>query len=99
MRKLTLESLHVESFETTAAAPVSRGTVQAHAEAITGTTCDTYDRCQPTYDPGTCQPSYDPHTCQGTEDWMCCTLGCTRMYETCGVDYCWVEEPTLNCTA
>lgn len=92
MRKLTLESLHVDSFETTAAAPASRGTVQAHAEAepITGRTCEMYD---------TCKASCDPRTCPGTEDWMCCTYGCTRMYETCGVDYCWVEEPTRNCTS
>lgn len=92
MRKLKLESLHVESFETTAEAPASRGTVQAHAEAepATGTTCDTREPCQ---------PSYDPRTCQGTEDWMCCTLGCTRNYETCGVDYCYVEDPSKNCTS
>jgi hypothetical protein len=31
--KLKLESLHVESFETTAAAPGWRGTVQAHADS------------------------------------------------------------------
>ncbi len=92
MRKLKLDSLHVESFETTTAAPRSRGTVQAHAEAepITGTRCDTYDNCKPTY---------DPRTCPETEDWMCCTLGCTRLYETCGVEVCWVDEPTRNCTS
>jgi hypothetical protein len=96
MRKLKPESLQVESFEITAAAPTSRGTVHAHAEAapITGSAC-------PTYDP--CRPSHDPRTCQGTEDWLCCTLDCTlectRLYETCGVDYCYVGDPTRNCTS
>jgi hypothetical protein len=32
MRKLKLESLHVQSFATTAAAPSTRGTVQAHED-------------------------------------------------------------------
>ena len=44
MRKLKLESLQVESFETTAAAPCERGTVEAHGRPPT---IDTYnpDRC------------------------------------------------------
>jgi hypothetical protein len=41
MRKLKLESLHVESYETSSSAPRSVGTVQAH-EAPTQT-CATYE--------------------------------------------------------
>lgn len=88
MRKLKLESLQVDSFDTTAAASGLRGTVPAHAEAITGTRC-------PTYDP--CQPSYDPHNCPYTE-FMDCTYGCTRLYNTCGGNYCWIEK-TADCTS
>lgn len=42
MRKLTLESLAVESFETAAAAPRVRGTVDAHARPKP-TTLQTYN--------------------------------------------------------
>lgn len=50
MRKLTLDSLKVASFETTAAAPRPSGTVQAHAAAA-----PTYNPCY-TYEP-TCGPT------------------------------------------
>jgi hypothetical protein len=41
MRKLKLDSLNVDSFQTTAAAPRSAGTVQAHAAPTH--TCATYE--------------------------------------------------------
>jgi hypothetical protein len=39
MRKLKLESLKVESFDTTAVAPPARGTVQAHAPESRESVC------------------------------------------------------------
>ncbi len=42
MRKLTLDTLAVESFETAASAPVGRGTVNAHARPKP-TTLQTYN--------------------------------------------------------
>lgn len=92
MRKLKPESLHVESFETTAAAPGSRGTVRGHAEAApaTGTRCYTY------YD--TCQvDTREPYCFGGPTEVSYCTERCTN-YDSCGVDPCWVEQ-TTNCTA
>ena len=50
MRKLKLESLHVDSFATSAAAPRLAGTVQAHAAAA-----PTYNPCY-TNEP-TCGPT------------------------------------------
>jgi hypothetical protein len=50
MRKLKLDSLSIESFETSAAAPRSAGTVQAHAAAA-----PTYNPCY-TFEP-TCGPT------------------------------------------
>jgi hypothetical protein len=88
MRKLTLESLHVDSFQTTAAAPRLRGTVQGHAEAITGSRCPSYDPCHP-------QTEYT--VCRETE-YMDCTYGCTRLYNTCGGNYCWIDK-TADCTS
>jgi hypothetical protein len=43
MRKLKLESLQVESFETTALARQERGTVDAHAKPKPPTTLQTYN--------------------------------------------------------
>lgn len=43
MRKLKLESLNVESFQTSAAALRPAGTVQAHAAAAPTQTCATYE--------------------------------------------------------
>jgi hypothetical protein len=49
MRKLMIESLDVESFETAAAAPRSAGTVRAHAAAPTNNPCYTHEpTCGPT---------------------------------------------------
>jgi hypothetical protein len=43
MRKLKLESLHVDSFETSAAASRQAGTVHAHAAIAPTHTCATYE--------------------------------------------------------
>lgn len=101
MRKLKLESLQVESFETTAAARAVSGTVEGHADDVdpaSRDSCPSYCvRCYaPTYDPNTCHQSYDPATCPHTE-FMDCTYGCTRLYNTCGGNYCWIER-TADCT-
>ncbi len=64
MRKLTLESLQVESFETAALAPRMRGTVEAH--------CDP----QPT-PPDDVIGTYDPERC-GWTNFFDCTYGCSN---------------------
>jgi hypothetical protein len=62
MRKLKLESLQVESFETVALAPRLRGTVDAHGDP------------QPT--PTTFSiETYDPARC-GETQYFDCSLGC-----------------------
>ncbi|HEX6040696.1 hypothetical protein [Longimicrobium sp.] len=43
MRKLTLEALTVESFETSSDLPRSAGTVRAHAEPTQGFKCQTIE--------------------------------------------------------
>jgi hypothetical protein len=49
MRKLALDALAVESFEVSAAAPRSAGTVRAHAAAPTQNPCYTHEPgCGPT---------------------------------------------------
>ena len=77
MRKLKLESLNVESFDTTATAPRSRGTVAGHENSAgcgdSGpSVCQVcrsyYDVC----DPGT----YDVAAC-GETQYFDCTYGCT----------------------
>lgn len=86
MRKLTLEALHVESFETTSGAPHMRGTVQANVNTPdTGTTtgpipmgtgpsdcirCDWTMRCQPA--------TYNVQEC-GETQYFDCSLGCTNV--------------------
>jgi hypothetical protein len=100
MRKLKLESLQVESFDTTSFAPDARGTVEGRADAAPDTRNTGPSYCvlcyAPTYDPNTCHESYDPATCPYTE-FMDCTYGCTRLYNTCGGNYCWIER-TADCT-
>ncbi len=100
MRKLKLESLHVESFETVSSTPTARGTVHGHRPNTDG--------CQVTIQPGTgvsdcvvCQPfsqwgcEASINICRDTE-YLDCTYGCTRntcdpRINSCG-DYCWVEN-------
>lgn len=62
MQKLKLESLTVESFETTSNASRLRGTVQAH------------DSIQPT-PPTVSIPTYDVEEC-GETQYFDCSLGC-----------------------
>jgi hypothetical protein len=62
MRKLKLESLAVESFETVAGTPRLRGTVDAHGDA------------QPT-PPTTGLETYDVEACGDTQ-YFDCSLGC-----------------------
>jgi hypothetical protein len=61
MLKLKLESLQVQSFDTTAAPPQARGTVQAHAESE-DSVCSCY--------------TIDYHLCPDTK-YIDCTYGCT----------------------
>jgi len=100
MRKLSLESLQVESFATTNAPPQMRGTVQGHAQ-VPGTTIQPGTGvsecyvCQPwSIDIG-CIHTYDLRDC-GETKYMDCTYGCTRL-NSCG-DVCWIEaDNTLRC--
>lgn len=74
MRKLTLDSLQVESFETTAAAVTARGTVQGHQDPLP---------TPPTVGPQT----YDVQACGDTR-YFDCTYGCsvnTDCAYTCGL--------------
>jgi hypothetical protein len=64
MRKLKLESLQVESFETVLPAPRMRGTVDAHADP------------QPT-SPTVSIDTYDPERC-GWTNFFDCTYGCSH---------------------
>jgi hypothetical protein len=99
MRKLKLESLHVESFETVSSMPGVRGTVQGHRP-------DT-DGCAITIQPGTgvsdcyiCVPQSNGcesiQICKETE-WLDCTYGCwiTRDGRN-SCDICWIED-SANC--
>jgi hypothetical protein len=104
MRKLKLESLQVESFETVSAMPQTRGTVQGRAPNTEG--------CAITIQPGTgqsdcyaCVPiSWNGgcesiNICRDTE-YLDCTFGCTRntcdpRMNSCG-DVCWIED-SYNC--
>ncbi|HEU4883325.1 MAG TPA: pinensin family lanthipeptide [Longimicrobium sp.] len=105
MRKLKLESLQVESFETVAAQPAGRGTVHGHRPNTDG--------CAITIQPGTgvsdciiCQPvSWNGcesiQICKDTE-YLDCTYGCTRntcdaRINSCG-DVCWIENTADGCT-
>ena len=89
MRKLTLDSLQIESFETSAALPRHAGTVQAH---ITGSRCPSYAPCASV--DLVCQPDTFEPACGPTE-YLDCTFGCSQA-NTCNV--CWIEN-TSNCTA
>ena len=103
MRKLVLESLQVESFETVAPASRTRGTVDGHAAPITDTgtiqpgtgQSDCY-ACVPFSWNGGCESI---NICRDTE-YLDCTFGCTRntcdpRINSCG-DVCWIED-SYNC--
>ena len=75
MRKLKLESLQVESFETTPAPSLSRGTVQAHANDSGESVC----LCLASED-WACQ-TWDYEVC-GDTNYLDCTLVCSD-FESC----------------
>jgi hypothetical protein len=100
MHKLKLESLQVESFDTTAFAPRARGTVEGHADIDTGTgggsAVSVCVICQPQSINYICQPhTYDVKTCGDTQ-YFDCTFGCTR-YNSCRIDVCWIDANTQGC--
>ncbi len=74
MRKLKLESLEVQSFETTAAVPSARGTVQAHEKSG-----ESVCFC-PISDGWECY-TLDYQVCPETQ-YLDCTMGCTD-FESC----------------
>lgn len=81
MRKLTLESLHIQSFETTAAPAQARGTVEGYGKpAPGGTEMSECVVCEPFSDDWRCQ-TYDIEACGDTQ-YLDCTLGCTD-FESC----------------
>lgn len=95
MRKLKLESLQVESFETTSSPYRNRGTVQGHAD-VPGTTTQ---RGTGVSDCIVCVPMSNGcesiQICKDTE-YLDCTFGCTRntcdpRINSCG-QYCWIED-------
>jgi hypothetical protein len=100
MRKLKLESLQVESFETTAGSQGVRGTVQGHAPNTVGcpggTGVSDCAICQPGTIDLACQPlTYDYRDCGVTNPLYDCTYGCTRntcdrYVNSCG-DVCWID--------
>ena len=76
MRKLKLESLQVESFETTGIATRMRGTVDAH--------------CDPQPTPPTISiETYDVELCGDTQ-YFDCSLGCPSIAPPCdlSIDVC-----------
>lgn len=80
IRKLKLESLTVESFQTTATAPQSGGTVRGNAQAGTEDTGPSMcEVCQLSFD-GRCQTD-DPELC-GDTNYLDCTYICSA-YATC----------------
>lgn len=96
MRKLTLESLQVESFETTADAPHLRGTVQGNADVAPDTHACPIDTnpsaCVVCYATDDWNCTYDVREC-GETQYMDCTFGCSQ-YNSCQV--CWVDD-TKKC--
>ncbi|HEY0019589.1 MAG TPA: hypothetical protein VGC13_25020 [Longimicrobium sp.] len=109
MRKLKLESLQVESFETTGPARAARGTVAGHQVVGTGTGGDTGGTavsycmvCEPWSADYRCDPqTYDMRNCGETNPQFDCTYGCTYACSdprnSCG-DVCWIDpDQTVNC--
>ncbi|HST61084.1 MAG TPA: pinensin family lanthipeptide [Longimicrobium sp.] len=103
MRKLTLESLQVESFETTALGQDVRGTVQGHAPLTVGcpgTGPSNCAICQPMTNDLNCQPmTYDLRGCETNPQWDC-TYGCTQTADpnvnSCG-EVCWINTTDRVC--
>lgn len=104
MRKLKLESLQVESFETTTAAQDVRGTVQGHAPntvGCPGTGVSNCAICQPMTFDVYCPRTLDYRDCGITNPQFDCTYGCTQTQDprvnSCG-DVCWIEVTNGGCT-
>jgi hypothetical protein len=101
MRKLKLESLQVESFETTAPDRASRGTVDGHVAPAPDTKhCDDSgpSYCNVCYESQDtlCEPAtYDVVVCTDT-NYFDCTFGCTQQ-NTCGYRKCWIGDDTKRC--
>jgi hypothetical protein len=100
MRKLKLESLQVESFETTSTGSHLRGTVQGHGPEVKSRGCPDGTgpsnclECFPVSYDGACEPeTYDVKAC-GDTMYFDCTLGCSQ-YNTCEV--CWIEKTKRGC--
>lgn len=74
VRKLKLESLQVESFETNPAPSPSRGTVQAHADSGESV-------CYCHLSEGWACETWDYQACGDTQ-YLDCTMGCTD-FKTC----------------
>jgi hypothetical protein len=100
MRKLKLESLQVESFETTTTGARLHGTVHGHAPEKKSRFCDGNTgpsycvECYPVSYDGACEPpTYDVREC-GETQYFDCTLGCSQ-HNTC--DVCWIETTKRGC--
>ena len=83
MRKLKLEALQVESFDTAAAAPSARGTVRAHAPLSEGG--ESICICLAS-DDWACQ-TWDYEVC-GDTNYLDCTLVCTDFASCHGPGTC-----------
>ncbi|WP_420128264.1 hypothetical protein [Longimicrobium sp.] len=106
MRKLTLEALHVESFETTPAAPRLRGTIHGNLDDA-GTTTQPGTRvsvcavCEQWTDAPVCGiDTYNVQDCGETNVFDCTLGGCTANtcdphFNTCD-GYCAIEY-TARC--
>lgn len=87
MRKLKLDSLNVQSFETTTAPGRARGTIQGHARAAPeGTGMSVCVVCEPFSQDLACQ-TYDIDACGDTQ-YLDCTLGCTDFASCQGPGSC-----------
>jgi hypothetical protein len=100
MRKLKLESLQVESFETTGNGSRLRGTVDGYAPDKSRGGCPG-EGTGPSYcvlchatDAADCQPdTYDVVACGDTQ-YFDCTFGCSQ-YNSCQV--CWIDKTKKGC--
>lgn len=100
MHKLKLESLRVESFETTWMGVHDQGTVHGNAAAVPTQPNTAVAACSPSVAVA-CAPSYDI-PCAPSVVVICppptqvyhCTYGCS--YRS-GCDFCWDYGETPNC--
>lgn len=90
MHKLKLESLQVESFETTRMGHRGEGTVRGHADVATGGT----GTIQPATINSICIPTYNVRDCGDTR-YFDCTFGCS--HNTGCRTVCYIEADTPAC--